>query len=113
MAHGVTINGAMGVEDTKSMGIWQGAAMDSLIIARVCHALPFYDLRAATPETAIPLFQGWPPAGQAGCICLRPLAFKCIKIHLFKKKIVLGCIKIHLSLKQGDHLIPRCEGIAM
>jgi hypothetical protein len=32
------------------MGVWQGVAMASLSVTRALHALPFYALRAATPE---------------------------------------------------------------
>jgi hypothetical protein len=47
----------------ESMGVWRGAAMDSL--TRAYHALPLYVLQAATPETTSWPFQGWPPTGQA------------------------------------------------
>jgi hypothetical protein len=37
-----------------------------LIRYRACHALPFYALQAATLETTLQLFQGWPSAGPGG-----------------------------------------------
>jgi hypothetical protein len=39
---------------------WHGTPQS---IAKARHALPFYALLAATPETAFRPVQGWPPAG--------------------------------------------------
>jgi hypothetical protein len=42
------------------MSVWNGMAIKSSI-ARARHDLPFWALQAATPKTAVRLFQGWPP----------------------------------------------------
>jgi hypothetical protein len=67
MAHGVTIDGVMGVEDTKSMGVWQGAAMDSL---KYRYGTPSPTLPRPAGGNTIQLFQGWLPGGRVGCVRL-------------------------------------------
>jgi hypothetical protein len=80
-------------------------------IARGGHGLPKVLLGRAMPYPSRPC--SWPLLRwQYGCFSngrlqdgwaasvFYPLAFKCIKIHLYKKKIVLDCIKILKNLKK-------------
>jgi hypothetical protein len=40
-------------------------------------------------------------------------AFSCPPMAAFRKFKNIKSMLVHFVLKQGDHLIPRCEGIAM
>jgi hypothetical protein len=60
--NGIEIQGKLTfkVKNSNVMGLWQVVAMDSLKFhpGRARHALLFYALQAATPETALLPFQG-------------------------------------------------------
>jgi hypothetical protein len=56
----------------KTMGVWQGVAMDSLKYHRGPPD-PSTSCGRATTETAYSHFMGGPPAGRAACGCLLPV----------------------------------------
>jgi hypothetical protein len=105
MAHGVTIN--------RAMRSWGRGYQEHGHMARGSHGLPKVSLGHAMPYPSMPC--GRSPLKRPYS-CFRDgrlqdrwaasvfylLGFKCIKIHLFKKKIVLDCIKIHLSLNKQE-----------